>query len=121
MAIQKLSGLSGWRGGVQHFSQDWCKVVVGRCWGHLEATRNQTCQQDWGKVVVGSCWCHFEATKPVGHDRGKVAAEKPNLSARIGLKWLLRGASAILKAVSQDWGKVVVGRCWLLAAIIPRG
>ena len=24
--------------------------------------------QDWSKIVVGKCWCPFEATKPVNQD-----------------------------------------------------
>ena len=33
-------------------SQDWGKVVVGRC--KMEATK--PVRQDWGKVVVGKYW-----------------------------------------------------------------
>ena len=43
---------------------------------------------DSGKVVVGGCWRHFEATKVL-----HFGAAKP---------------------VSQDWGKIVVGRAGAL-------
>ena len=52
------------------------------------------------KSLLGGVGAKFEAT---------------NLSARIGVKSLLGGAGAKFEAakpVSQDWGKVVVGRCW---------
>ena len=40
--------------------------------------------------------------------------KQPNLSATIGIKSLLGGAGAILEQTEkgQDWGKVIVGRCW---------
>ena len=41
--------------------------------------------------------------------------KQPNLSTRIRAKTLLGGAGAVVdttEPLSQDWGKIVVGRCW---------
>ena len=48
----------------------------------VEATKPVS--QDWGNVVAGKCLRHVEL-------------KQPNLSARIGAKWLSGGTGAILK------------------------
>ena len=105
----KLLGGAGAIWSKQKKSQAGGQVVVGGVgggagapWRHFEATRHVS--QDWRKLVVGRCWHRLERTKPIGV---KIVVgrcgwhcgmlKQPNLSAKIGVKPLLGGAGAILK------------------------
>ena len=68
------------------------------------------------KSLLGGAGAKFEKQPNLSARIGvKPSLKQPHLSARIGVKSLLGGAGAKFEAtkpVSQDWGKVVVGRCW---------
>ena len=99
-------------------SQDWGKIVFGRCYGHVGATKPFS--QNWGKVGVGKCW---RSKQP--HPSTKIVVKsllggagpilkQPNLSARIGVRLLLGSCRHNLeetKHLSQEWDRVVVGKC----------
>ena len=98
-------------------SQDCGKALSG---GAGSMLKQQTCQPGLGQsrwrevlparigvksLFLGGAGAHFKSTQP-------------NLSARIGVKSLFLGGAGAhfqskqAKPVSQDWGNVVVGRCW---------
>ena len=90
------------------------KSLLGGAGAKFEATKPVS--QDCGKVVVGRCCAKFEKQPNLSARIGvKPSLKQPSLSARIGVKSLLGGVGAKFEAtapVSQDCGKVVVGRCW---------